>query len=163
MSTPITDKAVLTEPYLVRELPFEVVKAEDMRQLEVRLEELTTWRSESDEALPEDPLIDAAHPMESGVHENYPIALRFVGARRSKYGLVNLVNWLLSRVDAAASAKVDAVTKDRDKWKAAHDNQVKLKRILTDRPDLKDRAASMQKLLAELKAANERIRELRER
>jgi hypothetical protein len=36
--------------------------------------------------------------------------------------------------------------RERDEWKAAHDNQVKLKRIISDRPDLKERA----KLVAEL-------------
>lgn len=35
---------------------------------------------------------------------------------------------------------------ERDEWKAAHDNQVKLKQIISDRPDLKERA----KLVAEL-------------
>ena len=36
--------------------------------------------------------------------------------------------------------------RERDVWKAAHDNQVKLKQIISDRPDLKERA----KLVAEL-------------
>ena len=36
--------------------------------------------------------------------------------------------------------------RERDGWKAAHDNQVKLKQIISDRPDLKERA----KLVAEL-------------
>ena len=36
--------------------------------------------------------------------------------------------------------------RERDEWKAAHDNQVSLKRIISDRPDLKERA----KLVAEL-------------
>lgn len=35
---------------------------------------------------------------------------------------------------------------ERDTWKAAHDNQVKLKQIISDRPNLKERA----KLVAEL-------------
>jgi hypothetical protein len=36
--------------------------------------------------------------------------------------------------------------RERDSWKAAHDNQVKLKRIISERPDLKEHA----KLVAEL-------------
>lgn len=32
------------------------------------------------------------------------------------------------------------VTKERNRWKANHDNQVEFKRTLLDRPDLKDRA-----------------------
>ena len=35
---------------------------------------------------------------------------------------------------------------ERDSWKNAHDNQVKLKQIISDRPDMKERA----KLVAEL-------------
>jgi len=35
-------------------------------------------------------------------------------------------------------------------WKSSHDNQVELKRQLMDRPDLKDRAASLQKLHARI-------------
>lgn len=47
-------------------------------------------------------------------------------------------------------------------WKSNHDNQVKLKSQLMDRPDLKDRAASIEKLNAriqELEAWNEMLRE----
>jgi len=40
----------------------------------------------------------------------------------------------------------EKLERERDSWKAAHDNQVKLKRIISDRPDLKERA----KLVAEL-------------
>jgi hypothetical protein len=37
--TPITDNAILTEPYQVRELGFEVVRADDMAELERELNE----------------------------------------------------------------------------------------------------------------------------
>ena len=40
----------------------------------------------------------------------------------------------------------DQLKRECDAWKAAHDNQVKLKQIISDRPDLKERA----KLVAEL-------------
>ena len=36
---------------------------------------------------------------------------------------------------------------DRDKWKANHDNQVMLKRIISERPDLRDRALLVAKLI----------------
>jgi hypothetical protein len=36
---------------------------------------------------------------------------------------------------------------ERDYWKAMHDDQVALKRMLMDRPDLKERAASLRNLL----------------
>ena len=39
--------------------------------------------------------IDAAHPLVTGRGEQYQIALKMVGNRRDKYGLVNLVHWLL--------------------------------------------------------------------
>lgn len=42
-----------------------------------------------------------------------------------------------------------------DQWKANHDNQVKLKAMLMDRPDLKERA----KLVAEMAAEVERLKE----
>lgn len=38
---------------------------------------------------------------------------------------------------------------ERDKWKAAHDNQVNLKRMLMDRPDLKERARLIEQLCEE--------------
>jgi hypothetical protein len=40
----------------------------------------------------------------------------------------------------------EKLERERDSWKAAHDNQVKLKQIISNRPDLKERA----KLVAEL-------------
>lgn len=48
-----------------------------------------------DAVLPEDDAIKAAHPSRTGDHESYAEARRLVGARRSKQGLVELVNWLL--------------------------------------------------------------------
>jgi hypothetical protein len=54
--------------------------------------------SEDDQPLPEDDQICAAHPLRTGNHERYVEAMRLVGAKRSKYALVDLVNWLLSRI-----------------------------------------------------------------
>lgn len=39
--------------------------------------------------------ITAAHPMNSGDHDTYTVAMEMVGNRRSKAALVELVNWLL--------------------------------------------------------------------
>lgn len=50
---------------------------------------------EDDRPLPEDAAIEAAYPTRSGSHREYAEAMRLVGARRSKGGLVALVNWLL--------------------------------------------------------------------
>jgi hypothetical protein len=41
------------------------------------------------------------------------------------------------------------VGEQRDKWKASHDNQVELNRLLRDRPDLKERAALVDKLITQ--------------
>lgn len=60
-----------------------------------------------DSPLPEDAAIKAAHPTKTGRHELYDEAMRLVGARHSKAGLVELVNWLLlerSRLGAVVTA-----------------------------------------------------------
>lgn len=62
------------------------------------IESLTQW-SEEDKPLPEDAKIEAAHPTRSGEHKLYAEAVRMVGAKRSKYALVDLVNWLLLRIE----------------------------------------------------------------
>lgn len=51
-----------------------------------------------DQPLPEDEAIRVAFPTRSGRHEEYAEAMRLVGARRSKRGLVALVHWLLVRI-----------------------------------------------------------------
>jgi len=52
-----------------------------------------------DYPLPEDKDIKAAHPLRTGRHDLYAEAMRLVGAKRSKGALVELVNWLLSKVE----------------------------------------------------------------
>lgn len=66
------------------------------------------WESKRDKPLPEDALIDAAFPTRSERHDLYAQAMRLVGARYSKAGLVALVNWLLLRLDVAEEAQEDA-------------------------------------------------------
>lgn len=61
------------------------------------------WKDRDDKPLPEDAAIDAAFPTRSGRHDLYQEAMRLVGARFSKAGLVALVHWLLFRVDEANS------------------------------------------------------------
>lgn len=61
------------------------------------IESLTAW-SDEDRPLPEDSKIEEAHPLNSGEHELYAEAVRMVGAKRSKYALVDLVHWLLVRL-----------------------------------------------------------------
>jgi hypothetical protein len=66
---------------------------------------LTEW-SEDDKPLPEDDKIHAAHPLETDDHELYMEALRMVTAKRSKYALVDLVNWLLARLKVSEGGRV---------------------------------------------------------
>lgn len=58
-----------------------------------------------DAPLPEDAEIDRAFPTRSGSHAEYAEAMRLVGARRSKAGLVALVNWLLLRIGRAKGTR----------------------------------------------------------
>ncbi len=55
----------------------------------------------------------------------------------------------LSDLVQSLKKEKEELTKERDKWKASHDNQVNLRRILMDRPDLKERANLVQKLIEE--------------
>lgn len=66
------------------------------------------WDDDEDVPLPEDDAIAAAHPTRTGRHDLYAEALRLVGARHSKGGLVDLVNWLLADREAER-AKLAAV------------------------------------------------------
>ncbi len=59
------------------------------------------WKDQDDKPLPEDPEIEAAFPTRSGRHDLYGEAMRLVGARYSKGGLVALVNALLHRIEKA--------------------------------------------------------------
>lgn len=59
-----------------------------------------------EKALPEYYEINKVHPTRSGDHATYAEAMRLVGARQSKYALVDLVNWLLHR-EKQALAEVE--------------------------------------------------------
>lgn len=76
-------------------------RAREERDVAVRLSKFLTCEWTSDQPLPEDERISAAHPMETGNHALFEEAMRLVGARYSKFGLVNLVNWQLSELDAS--------------------------------------------------------------
>lgn len=62
-------------------------------------------------------------------------------------------------VDDRAALRKDLaeMTKQRDQWKANHDNQVEIKRAVLDRPDLKERASSVVALVAERDLLRERL------
>lgn len=65
----------------------------------------TACQEWDDNPLPEDAIIDAAFPTRSGEHEVYGEAMRLVSARRSKFGLVSLVNWLLLEIKKLKASK----------------------------------------------------------
>jgi len=48
-----------------------------------------------------------------------------------------------------AKERAEVAEKDRDHWKANHDNMAEIKRAVLDRPDLKERAGLVMKLIAE--------------
>ncbi len=50
--------------------------------------------------------IAAAHPLETGRHDLYTKAMRLVGERHAKGDLVELVNWLLYRLESCPSSSV---------------------------------------------------------
>lgn len=74
----------------------------------------TEW-TDADQPLPEDGAIKAAHPLKTGKHDTYAEALRLVGAKRSKYALVDLVNYLLVQI----SAHEDTIWDQRDATRVA--------------------------------------------
>ncbi len=96
-----------------------VAKMSIARAIDAAVAEATTWPAEEDQPLLEDEAIRAAHPTRTGDHARYAEAMRLVGARRSKYGLVDLVNWLLPRSpgggerSAIEIAVAEAVAKER--------------------------------------------------
>ena len=86
-------------------LPYEWRRhSHDLEYVEVSVPEASDGVPDwSDRPLPEDAEIDAAHPTATGRHDLFLEAMRLVGARHSKDGLVCLVNWLLSKASRPVS------------------------------------------------------------
>lgn len=55
--------------------------------------------SDEDQPLPEDAEILAAHPLKTKRFDLYDTAQRLVGAKRSKFALIDLVNWALWKAE----------------------------------------------------------------
>lgn len=55
--------------------------------------------SDEDLPLPEDAAIQAAHPLNTNRFDLHAEAQRLVSAKHSKFALVDMVNWLLSRIE----------------------------------------------------------------
>ena len=67
-------------------------------------------------------------------------------------------DWCIA--DVCSRENIDALNKEIKQWKANHDNQVKLKSILIDRPDMKDRANRMSKFIEENQKLQTSLQEL---
>ena len=67
-------------------------------------------------------------------------------------------NWCIA--DVCSRETMNTLNKEIKQWKANHDNQVKLKSILIQRPDLKDRANRMSKFIEENQKLQTRLQEL---
>ena len=67
-------------------------------------------------------------------------------------------NWCIA--DVCSRETMNILNKEIKQWKANHDNQVKLKSILIQRPDLKDRANRMSKFIEENQKLQTRLGEL---
>jgi hypothetical protein len=57
--------------------------------------------SKADKKIPEDEEIKLAHPTRSGRHDLYAKAQELISAKHSKFALIELVTWLLLRLDKA--------------------------------------------------------------
>lgn len=95
--------------------------------LRAEREAVLSWPSDADQSLPEDDAIHAAFPTRSGRHDLYAEAMRLVGARISKGGLVALVNWLLverakEHSDAGDDALEIVIQREDELQKVAHAN-----------------------------------------
>lgn len=87
--------------------------------------EMPAWADDTDDdkPLPEDAEIKAAFPTRSERHDLYGEAMRLVGARRSKGGLVALVTWLLLRAEHQRTAS--ALTScSRSSWPATRSRRL---------------------------------------
>jgi hypothetical protein len=74
------------------------------------------WKNVADEW---GPAIHDAHPVRSGSHDTYGVAMQMVGHRHSKGELVALVNWLLVRIGKLEAPEPCAqVIDERDKLRA---------------------------------------------
>lgn len=67
-------------------------------------------------------------------------------------------DWCIA--DICSRETMNTLNKEIKQWKANHDNQVKLKSILIQRPDLKDRANRMSKFIEENQKLQTRLGEL---
>ena len=62
--------------------------------------------------------------------------------------------------DICSCEALESLKKEVHQWKSNHDNQVKLKSILIDRPDIKDRANHMSKFIKENTELKTKLKEL---
>jgi hypothetical protein len=101
-----------------------------------------------DLAIPEDALINLAHPINTKDYATYGEAQRMVGAKYSKGALIELVNWLLAERKAAALAAEQELQRLKDATAQASE-------LFEVKRDLEAAAAHDIKMAAKLKAAQD--------
>jgi len=131
-----------------------VVTVDFARQLERELSEanvllLESWARENVLTLALKTF--GQHSVECEIH---------LSADRSKCNCGLSASLTLPAPPVVSVEELEKAKKEVEAWKANHDNQVKLKAILMDRPDLKDRAKRMQELIAELTKAENALKAL---
>lgn len=85
---------------------------EALQEQQAEIERLSTW-SPGDQPIPEDRAVEQAHPVMGGDDKTYLEAHRMVEAKKSKYALVALVNWLLDRI-----TRLERVVEAARRWRA---------------------------------------------
>lgn len=108
---------------------------------------IVTKEEWGDKPIPEDDVIEAAHPVRSGRNDLYQEASRFVGAKRSKVALINLVTWLLVRIADRADDNKNLASECREhfqKWEAEH---IRVLELETERSELHREIARLRKQL----------------
>jgi hypothetical protein len=82
--------------------------AAELRAMVAERDQALHWEDVDDEWSSK---IHAAHPVRSGSHEAYGVAMQMVGHRHSKGQLVSLVNWLLAERDRLRKALEGMLTR----------------------------------------------------
>lgn len=97
------NECAITAPEEVWESPRKLVEELQSRikRMSEVMELFTYEWSEDDREIPEDEDIKQIHPLNTDDFETYMKAVQMVSAKRSKYALVNLVNYLLAGIKEA--------------------------------------------------------------
>lgn len=86
----------------------------ELAALREQLVSLKEWSVVQDRPIPEDKEIESFHPLNGGDDKLFAEAVRLVSAKHSKYGLVNAVHWLLSKLASMTAQRDEAVAKTKN-------------------------------------------------